>query len=304
MNQSSKIINFYRNLPNFKGKHRLGSLLFPFPATDFEQECLETVNMRDGSKLLIDMRCPTERSIYFTGQYDSWIIDRLSKILKPESTIIDVGANIGFYTVALGHDSRKNSKQYSIYAFEPVKANFDRLSRNLEINQLSDIDIKIFNIALGNKEEDIILKIGIPSQLSPTNNAVLIKDEEQNDGSLTCSSKMTKLDIFAHENNLDVCDLIKVDIEGAELDFFLGGENFLNKCRPIILSEFNPYQANRFGYSFKEISDLASTWRYDLYKQNTQKNFVCIKESLLDLTNFLMIPKEKSNSFLVELGVI
>lgn len=297
-------VNSYRNLPNFKGKHKLGSLLFPFPATNFEQECLETVNMRDGSKLLIDLRCPTERDIYFTGQYDSWIINRLLNVLGTGNTILDVGANIGFYAVAFGHHSRKFSKQYSIYAFEPVKANFERLSRNLEINQLSDVKIKVFNLALGNKEGDIHLKIGIPSQLSSTNNAVLIKNEDENDGSLTCSSKITKLDVFVLENNIQTCDLIKVDIEGGELDFFLGGKKFINKCRPIILSEFNPPQANKFGYSFREISDLASTWNYNLFQQTRNKKFVLIEDSLLNLTNFLMIPREKSNSVLAELGVI
>ncbi|NJO95304.1 MAG: FkbM family methyltransferase [Pleurocapsa sp. CRU_1_2] len=99
-----------------------------------------------------------------------------------------------------------------------------------------------------------------------------IKDEVQEPKCSTCTSEITKLDIFAQQNKVQACDLIKVDIEGAELEFFLGGRNFINKYRPIIWSEFNPYHANRFGYSFREISDLASNWGYDLYKQKNRKN--------------------------------
>ncbi|NJL53269.1 MAG: FkbM family methyltransferase [Hydrococcus sp. SU_1_0] len=261
------MVNLYRNLPNFKGKYKLGSFLFSLPKTDVERECLETVDMRDGSKILVDLRCPTERKAYFTGQYDYSIIQRLSKVLKTGSTVLDVGANIGFYTIALGHDSRKASKEYSIYAFEPVKANFDRLAHNLNMNGLSHQNIHIFNLALGNQEGQIKLQIGSASESSPTNNAIWIKDEVQEPKCSTCTSEITKLDIFAQQNKVQACDLIKVDIEGAELEFFLGGRNFINKYRPIIWSEFNPYHANRFGYSFREISDLASNWGYDLYKQ-------------------------------------
>jgi FkbM family methyltransferase len=298
MDLKKSIIDFYRILPNFKGKYKLGSMFFPFPPTNYEKECLEIINMWDGSKLLIDLRCPTERGIFLTGEYDYFIINRLLNILKPGSTILDVGANIGFYTIALGNNSKKASQNYTIHAFEPIKANFDRLAYNIELNELHQQNIYIHNTAMGNQEGKITLQVGIPSELSTTNNAMWIKGELEKGRGLSCSAEITKLDLFAQKNQLEACDLIKVDIEGAELEFLLGGQDFINRYRPIILSEFNPYCANQFGYSFKEIFELASDWKYDLYKQKGRKSFVRIETfNLLDLTNFLMIPREKLIKF-------
>jgi FkbM family methyltransferase len=305
MNTQKSIIDLYRKLPIFKGKQRLGSMFFPFPATDHEKECLELVDMRDGSKFLIDLRCPTERDIYFTGGYDYFIINRLLDTLEIGSTILDVGANVGFYTVALGNHSKKAFQNYTIHAFEPVKVNFDRLLHNIELNELQQQDIHMYNTALGNEEGRITLQIGTNSELSSTNNAMWIKGEIEKNRGLSCSSEITKLDTFAQQNELRACDLIKVDIEGAELEFLLGGKDFINCYRPIILSEFNPYCAKQFGYSFKEICELASDWEYELYKQKGRKNFVNIDENydLFNLTNFLMVPLEKPREVLIKLGI-
>jgi hypothetical protein len=112
------------------------------------------------------------------------------------------------------------------------------------------------------------------------------------------------IDTFVQKNNIDKCDLIKVDIEGAELDFFLGGINFITRCRPIILSEFNEYSANEFGYEFIDIAELARSWDYDLYKQVGRKNFIKVGKPLIGLNNFLMIPKEKPDNILDKLGCL
>ncbi len=274
MNIKKLIIDFYRILPSFKGKHKLGSIFFPFPKTYDDRECLEIVNMRDDSKLLIDLRCPTERSIFFTGEYDYFIINCLLNCLDIGSTILDVGANIGFYTIALGNNSKKAFQNYTIYAFEPVKANFDRLAYNIELNELQEENIHIYNTALGNEEGKIILQVGVTSELSLTNNAMWIKGELEKNRGVSCSSHITKLDTFAEINKLKSCDLIKVDIEGAELEFFMGAKDTINRYRPIILSEFNLYCANKFGYSFKEIFELASSLKYNLFYIKKIKNYI------------------------------
>lgn len=115
---------------------------------------------------------------------------------------------------------------------------------------------------------------------------------------------MTKLDTFSPVNNIDDCLLIKVDIEGGEMDFFLGGSNFIAKHHPIILSEFNSYFAQQLGYSFEDFSSLMKGYGYNLYLYNRFKNkFIYLKDELTEtnVANILMIPQDKLSDDILNL---
>ena len=289
--------NISRSMPNFRGKNRLMMLLLPLLVdNDIEQECLKTIKMRDGSIMQIDLR-NFENKVFFTGLYEPGVMDVLFSIIKPNSTVFDVGANIGFYSINLGRKLKEMSEGSKLYAFEPVKNNFQRLEYLIELNKLTDVIIP-FNIALGNTQGEISLHL---QGKGSTGNAFWIKEDHERSDLPNCSSNITKLDTFVEENNIEECDLIKVDIEGAELDFLKGGANFINKYRPIILSEFNPYHVQVFGYTFKEISDITSSWGYKLYEKKRLKKYLIPieKETLYtspEILNIFMIPHEKADS--------
>lgn len=294
--------NLSRTIPNFRGKNKLMMPLLPYLIDDkVEQECLKTIKMRDGSMMLIDLR-NFEKEVFFTGLYEPGVMNVLFSIIKPNSTVFDVGANIGFYSINLGRKLNEMSEGSKLYAFEPVKPNFRRLEYLIELNKLTDIIIP-FNIALGNTQGEISLHL---EGKGSTGNAFWTRGDLERPEPANCSSKITKLDAFVQENNIKECDLIKVDIEGAELDFLKGGTNFINRCRPIILSEFNPYCAESFGYSFKDISDIASSWGYELYeKKRLKKYLIPIKKVCLssqEILNILMIPKEKLDNISLDLS--
>lgn len=282
-----------RTMPHFRGKNKLMMSLLPYLVdNNIEKECLKTIKMRDGSMMLIDLR-NFEKKVFFTGLYEPGIMNVLFSIIKPNSTVFDVGANIGFYSINLGRRLKEMSEGSKLYAFEPVKTNFQRLEYLIELNELTNLIIP-FNIALGNTQGEISLHL---EGKGSTGNAFWVRGDLEKPELSNCSSKITKLDTFVQENHIKECDLIKVDIEGAELDFLKGGANFINTCRPIILSEFNPYFVQAFGYSFKDIADIASSWGYKLYeKKRLEKSLIPIEKvysSSPEIKNILMIPKEK-----------
>lgn len=284
---------FFRSIPNFKGKQSLGVIITSI-LTNYSnpQECFVTVEMFDGSLLYLDLR-GLEKFAYFTGAWDYDILKKLLTRLRPDDIVLDVGANIGFYSIALGLQLKKLGGG-KLYAFEPVQPNFLRLKHQIVQNNLEKI-ISRFDLALGNEEGEISLYMRNDNN-SSTGNAFCVGDDE-NKLKANYSSKLTKLDIFAEEYGIHRCNFIKVDIEGGELDFFKGGESFIAKTRPIILSEFNPYFAEQHNYSFQEIIKLASSWRYELYEQKRDK-FVLIADNITNFANFFMVPEEKKDFFL------
>ncbi|MDJ0733710.1 MAG: FkbM family methyltransferase [Nostocaceae cyanobacterium] len=295
---------FFRTLPYFPGKYRLGPKLIPLLTNyEIEKDCMVTCKMHDGSIMHLDIRSFTEQKAFFAGEYDGGIIQRISSILKPGSTVFDIGANIGFYSIALGRNLKKLAGGSKLWAFEPVAPNFSRLSKLVEINDLENTVYPV-NIALGNQEGEIPLCMVDESNHANTGNAFWVKEGMTFTTEVTCSSKITQLDKFVRENNLQKCDFIKVDIEGAELDFLLGGKNFINKTRPIIYAECNSYWTKEFGYSFLDVADLVGSWKYNLYRQIGRKNFVKIKKNHGSSTDVLMVPQEQTPDILNSLGVI
>ncbi len=300
----NSLATFFRTLPYFPGKYRLGPKLIPLLTNyEIERDCMVKCQMRNGSIMHLDLRSFTEQKAFFAGEYDGGIIQRISSILKPGNTVFDIGANVGFYSIALGCKLKKLAGGSQLWAFEPVPSNFARLVKLVEINDLENTVYPV-NIALGNQEGEIPLCMVDESNHAHTGNAFWVKEGMTFTPEVTCSSKITQLDKFVQENNIQSCDFIKVDIEGAELDFLLGGMNFITKNRPIIYAECNSYWAKEFGYSFVDIADLLGSWEYDIYQQKGRQNFIKIKESHIDITDVLMVPQEETPDTLSKLGII
>jgi FkbM family methyltransferase len=119
-------------------------------------------------------------------------------------TIIDVGANIGVFSMYAAFHGAKR-----IYAFEPNKESFETLLMNIRENGLEDIIIPI-NKAVSEKDGDYLL---IPKASSPYNKSfsnTADKSEEMD------RIETISLPTFIKQNNIEKIDLLKMDCEGAE----------------------------------------------------------------------------------------
>jgi hypothetical protein len=100
----NKIAFFSRHTPYIRGKFRLGKIISHLLSNyKNDQECITIIEMRDKSLMQLDVRSGTEQWPYWTGSYDDEIISKLSSCLKENCVVLDVGANIGLYSVALGN---------------------------------------------------------------------------------------------------------------------------------------------------------------------------------------------------------
>ena len=71
-------------------------------------------------------------------EYEDWEMDSLAELIRPDDICIDVGANVGLYTVFMA----RHAISGSVIAFEPVPLNRDLLNLNVRLNQLSNVEVR------------------------------------------------------------------------------------------------------------------------------------------------------------------
>jgi FkbM family methyltransferase len=138
---------------------------------------------------------------------------KLKSLLKPGMTFLDIGANIGYFTVLASRLVGPNGR---VFAFEPEIKNIEFLLRNLRANQCQNVVVYPYAVSS---------KLGYaPLYLAPNSTGhSLFKDQ----GHLSSPAAVVtiRLDDFFNEA---APDFIKMDIEGGEWDAFLGMEKLLS----------------------------------------------------------------------------
>ncbi len=160
------------------------------------------------------------------------LLNHAIKLLKTykkhedDCVILDVGANFGFLSLVWGSSVCKNKGK--VYAFEPNTHVFETFSKSIQSNQLNSI-VKPEHCAVGNANKTIQLF------LDNTTSNVL---ETHTTGD-TIDVDMLTLDRYVVDNKIERCDLIKIDVDGIELEILKGGMDTLTKLKPIFIVETN-----------------------------------------------------------------
>lgn len=166
-------------------------------------------------------------SLWILTCYEEGIVRMLKRVFvnNPELTFIDIGAHIGKYTVLAGRYLRKGQ----VLAFEPHPENFEYLVLNVSINRINNA--KLFPLALLNK-------IGFVKMIiADTSGEHSCKYSETKTNSKVINVPAVTLDYVVQRLNLKNVDLIKIDVEGAEIEVLEGAINTLYKFRPHIVME-------------------------------------------------------------------
>jgi FkbM family methyltransferase len=139
------------------------------------------------------------------GHYEREVESILSKLITKETTFIDVGANIGYFTILYSRLARE------VYAFEPVPAAFERLSRNMGLNDLKNV--RAFQCAVSRERTKLQI---FESKISDGHDSTVRRSEH--DRSIFVDA--VSLDEVIEPSATDV--VMKVDTEGSEMSVLRG----------------------------------------------------------------------------------
>lgn len=199
---------------------------------------------------------------HFVGRpqgFESETLKRYSELIKKGDTILDIGANVGVFSL-LG--SKIVGETGKIYAFEPSKNTFDALSENIQLNNIKNIYPQ--RLALSNTEGVIYLG-------TVENDALNFIDKNNVTGEAV---DMLPLDKWLTINNLSKVNFIKIDIEGAELLCFKGATEMLKNTPPIIIMECNEKWCKRFDYTVFDLLQFLHTFGYT-FEQYEEAQWIC-----------------------------
>lgn len=174
---------------------------------------------------------------------------------QPGWVVIDAGANIGFFTVRAARSGAQ------VYSFEPNPRTYRRLRRNIAANKLQQ-RVQPQNMALGSSNETGWLD---------GDNISTVAMAVSRDKAGTVEVKICTLDSVIEPFNLPAVDLLKVDVEGAEVEVLRGAPETLKRCKRIVME----YHSDALGEQVSEIlmkahfSVVFSANGYGYYLRNT-----------------------------------
>ncbi len=222
---------------------------------------------------------------YKYAKYRSPELNLISNLVKKNQNSIDIGANLGLFTFFMSRASKH------VFAFEPNPYPLENLK------DLVDSNVTILPIALGNNDGPVEIKIPHHRKGWSSNGASLAS-KEINDGKIL-NIQCRKLDSL----NIENIGLIKIDVEGFEIEVIRGAKDTILKNKPVMIIENEIVHTkdtnelftimNEFGYDkyiCNPIGKLEKIGNFSV--EENQKNAI----RNLDINyiqNFIFIPKEK-----------
>lgn len=188
------------------------------------------------------------------GAFEQSEHELFDNLLEDNMTILDIGANIGWYSLLWGK-SFLNSR---IFAFEPIKENYKFLIANIVLNGLDNIET--YNYGLSDKNEDLDFYFYPEGASLASTKNILGYDKAKKQ-----KCKVMRLDSVMRGINIANLDLIKCDVEGAELKVILGGAQTIKQYLPIIVLELFHEWTRSFDYHPNEALKFLKEYGYEAF---------------------------------------
>ncbi len=205
-------------------------------------------------------------------------------------TIFDIGANIGWYSLNFS----QLPKVEKIYAFEPIPYTYNYLKKHLQINKSHHVSAFNFGFSDAAGEKTFYWT------KNETGSASMVNIQKRHKiNKIKC--KISTIDKFM-KNRRKAIDLIKCDVEGAELFVFRGAIKTLKRCRPIIFTEMLRKWSKKFGYHPDDIINLLSGLGYRCYGYiNNKIKRIDYVSPELETTNFFFFHEAKHKKIIKSL---
>lgn len=224
--------------------------------------------------------------VFYMGLPEYYEMNFLLKVLRDTDIFIDVGANIGVYTLLAASRIKKGK----VYAFEPSIKSLDRLRTNILLNDFGSV-VEVYDQFVSDREGYQYFDIGN----EPDYNHLALDKK----GDFVKRVRSKKLDIFIREKKIEKIRAIKIDVEGVEFLVVKGLEKSLREgVVDILIVEITEWMYRRFGFSALDTTKFLRECGFELYVFDSSGKLVKLGDSDVPLLNLLAIRKEKVNDIL------
>jgi FkbM family methyltransferase len=212
------------------------------------------------------------RALLSRGSYESAESELFAQLVKPGMTVVDVGANVGYYTVLA---SRLVGERGRVLAFEPEPRSHALLARNVAENGCANV--RLFALALADHQGEATLyadreNLGTPS---------LVRANVAGDAATSVQVPTTTLDAaLAAALGEAPVDLLKMDVQGAEKLVLAGAERLLRQPGLQLVLELWPPGLRRAGVEPREVLALLAGHGYHFRLMEDAPREVSVEEAL------------------------
>jgi len=219
-----------------------------------------------------------------SGYIDNQIIQRgvfepkstalVNQFVKEGDIVIDVGANIGYYTIICSELVGFNGH---VYAFEPTQHFGQVLNENLSLNKISNVSV--CDYGLSNEAANVTIDIGPSSATmhSPQGYDEVVKKEQ---------IRLITFNEFIKNSNLDRVDFIKIDVDGHEPYFFDGAWDVLDTFDVTILFEISHLHYLEAGVFAWDFYEKVVSRGYNIFHEDGLKKIKTRNEFLRNCADF------------------
>lgn len=185
---------------------------------------------KNGYKWFVDENNPT--TLEPLRDYEEFVITACRMLRHHASTFVDVGANVGKYTIPMSDEYER------VIAFEPLPENREILITNLDLNGIDNVIVR--REAVGSSRGKAYLtRAGAQSKIVPRP-----------------AGNTVEVDVVPLDEVLDCPSVIKVDVEGFELEVVKGALNYTRKYRPVWVIEHHGYWGSKTDPNHFEIARI------------------------------------------------
>lgn len=181
-------------------------------------------------------------SLYYNGSHEPTVSSLFCSLLKDGMTVVDIGAYIGYYTLLA---AKRVGDDGLVLSFEPDPLRFKRLVENIKINDWKNV--QAFQFAVSDVEGEGTIESGESFALENAKHAITVNT--------IC------LDSFLQTDP----DIVKIDVEGAEVSILRGMKRILEKGKAKIICEVHPKQMTSSRHNVTEIMDIIEMYEYKAY---------------------------------------
>ena len=199
-------------------------------------------------RLELDFR--TEKDLWL-GTYEPALLEAIEHFVRPNLTVYDVGANIGYISLAL---AKAVGPSGQVVAFEPLPANLVRLRANMALNPEGS-RVQIVEAGVGAQHSQatfMVHKSGGMGKLQAAKGR-----QAEYEGSIPVD--VIALDEWIEDHGQAAPGLIKIDVEGGEAAVLEGLKSMLKSNRPTILIELHGPEAT------SEVQNILASAGYALH---------------------------------------